>query len=104
MKAWLRQESKDFRLVFIQDDSTSKEEKLAIKYAVRFSEALGIESKIVVVNSVADAPKAKMTKILKDTSSFPYSKLDVLKAKNDYKDRINPNLTIFSKKTKKTII
>ena len=81
MKAWLRQESKDFRLVFIQDDSTSKEEKLAIKYAVRFSEALGIESKIAVVNSVDDAPKAKMTKILKDTSVFFEDKLEILKLK-----------------------
>lgn len=87
MKAWMRQESKDFRLVFIQDDSTSKEEQLAIKYAVRFSEALGIESKIAVVNSVADAPKAKMTKILKDTSDFFEDKLEILKLKTKYPKR-----------------
>ena len=104
MKTWMRQESKDFRLVFIQDESTTKEEQLAIKYAIRFSEALGLGNRAVVVSSVDDAPKAKVTKFLKDTSSFPYSKLDVLKSKNDYKDRVKTDLTIFSKGTNKTIL
>lgn len=90
MKTWMRQESKDFRLVFIQDESTTKEEQLAIKYAVRFSEVLGLGNRAVVVSSVEDAPKAKVTKFLKDTSSFPYSKLDVLKLKTNFKEPIKP--------------
>ena len=81
MKAWMRQESKDFRLVFIQDESTSKEEQLAIKYAIRFSEVLGLGNRVVVVNSIEDAPKAKMTRILKDTSEVFEDKLEILKLK-----------------------
>ena len=104
MKAWMRQESKDFRLVFIQDESTTKEEQLAIKYAIRFSEVLGLGNRVVVVNSIEDTPKAKMTRILKDTSSFPYSKLDVLKAKNDYKEIFKTSLSTSSKEIKKTIL
>lgn len=77
----MRQESKDFRLVFIQDESTTKEEQLAIKYAVRFSEVLGLENRAVVVSSVEDAPKAKVTKILKDTSEVFEDKLEILKLK-----------------------
>ena len=104
MKAWMRQESKDFRLVFIQDESTTKEEQLAIKYAIRFCEVLGFGNRVVVVNSIEDAPKAKMTRILKDTSSFPYSKLDVLKAKNDSKEIFKTSLSTSSKEIKKTIL
>ena len=104
MKAWMRQESKDFRLVFIQDESSTKEEQLAIKYAIRFTEVLGLGNRVVVVNSIEDAPKAKMTRILKDTSSFPYSKLDVLKAKNDSKEIFKTSLSTSSKKIKKTIL
>ena len=81
MKAWMRQESKDFRLVFIQDESTTKEEQLAIKYAIRFSEVLGLGNRVVVVNSIEDAPKAKMTRILKDTSEIFEDKLEILKLK-----------------------
>ena len=81
MKAWMRQESKDFRLVFIQDESTTKEEQLAIKYAIRFSEVLGFGNRVVVVNSIEDAPKAKMTRILKDTSEVFEDKLEILKLK-----------------------
>lgn len=77
----MRQESKDFRLVFIQDESTTKEEQLAIKYAIRFSEVLGLGNRAVVVSSVEDAPKAKMTKILKDTSEVFEDKLEILKLK-----------------------
>ena len=81
MKAWMRQESKDFRLVFIQDENTTKEEQLAIKYAIRFSEVLGLGNRVVVVNSIEDAPKAKMTRILKDTSEIFEDKLEILKLK-----------------------
>ena len=81
MKTWMRQESKDFRLVFIQDENTTKEEQLAIKYAVRFSEVLGLGNRAVVVSSVEDAPKAKVTKFLKDTSEVFEDKLEILKLK-----------------------
>ena len=81
MKAWMRQESKDFRLVFIQDESATKEEQLATKYAIRFGEVLGFGNRVVVVNSIEDAPKAKMTRILKDTSEVFEDKLEILKLK-----------------------
>ena len=81
MKAWMRQESKDFRLVFIQDESATKEEQLATKYAIRFGEVLGFGNRVVVVNSIEDAPKAKITRILKDTSEVFEDKLEILKLK-----------------------
>ena len=83
MRSWLKQVCKDFQLVFIQNKDTSNEEKQAITYACGFASAIGQSELIDVVASEEEAPKAKMTKILKDTSILPVDKLEVLKMRTE---------------------
>ena len=79
----MRQECKDFKIVFIQKKDASSEEKHAILYACGFASAVGQSGLIVVVTSEEEAPKAKMTKILKDTSILPANKMEVLKMRTE---------------------
>lgn len=78
MRAWLRQECKDFKLVFIQKEHTSKQ---AIRYACGFANAIGYGDLVVAVPE-NEVPEAKMTRILKDTSVLPVDKMEVLKIKS----------------------
>lgn len=82
MKSWMRQVCKDFKLVFIQKKDATKEEKQAVTYACGFANAIG-QSELIVVASEEEIPKAKMTKILKDTSILPSDKLEVLKMRTE---------------------
>ena len=81
MRAWLRQECKDFKLVFIQKKDASNEEKQAITYACGFASAIGYSNLVVAVTSEDEVPEAKMTKILKDTSILPVDKMEVFRMK-----------------------
>ena len=62
IRAWLRQECKDFRIVFIQKKDASDEEKQAITYACGFASVIGYSSLVVAVTSEDEVPKAKTTK------------------------------------------
>lgn len=83
IKSWIRQECKDFKLVFIQNKGTSDKEKQAITYACGFAYAIGQSELIAVVASEEEAPKAKITRVLKDTSILPTDKLEVLKMRTE---------------------
>ena len=90
MRAWLRQECKDFRIVFIQKKDASDEEKQAITYACRFASVIGYSNLVVDVTSEDEVPEAKMTKILKDTSILPADKMEVMHLETSAsKQRIN---------------
>ena len=78
IRAWLRQECKDFRIVFIQKKDASDEEKQAITYACGFASVIGYSSLVVAVTSEDEVPKAKMTKFLKDTSILPVDRMEVM--------------------------
>lgn len=88
MRSWMRQQCKDFKLVFIQKKDASKEEKQAITYACGFASAIGQSELIAVVASEEEVPKAKITKILKDTSILPVDKLEVLKMRTEASKKI----------------
>lgn len=82
MRAWLRQECKDFKLVFIQKEHISREEKQAIRYACRFANAIGYGDLVVAVSENEVFPEAKIIRILKDTSVLPQDKMEVLRMKS----------------------
>ena len=94
MRAWLRQECKDFKLVFIQKEDASSEEKQAIRYACGFANAIGYGD-LVVAAFENEVPEAKMTRILKDTSVLPVDKMEVLRIRaKASKKKIEENVEI----------
>lgn len=78
MRAWLRQECRDFRIVFIDRD-LDQEQKDALAGALRFVEALSLKQMACVVEDSADAPESQMVKTLDSTSSMPKDKMEVLR-------------------------
>ena len=89
MMSWLSQECKDFRIVFIDKD-LSNEQKVALKYAQNFASVLWPYKQMTyAVEDKNDVPKAKMTKVLKDTSELPNDKYEVSKLKSKLKSKSN---------------
>ena len=69
MRAWSRQECKDFRIVFISEN-LEKEQEMAFDYAKGFVKAIGLDVDVILAKQENDVPKAKFIKILKDTSGL----------------------------------
>lgn len=81
-KAWLKQECKDFRIIFNKADLNDVQ-KTEIELAREFASAFDLSECIVVIDGDQSIiPDAKVTKILKDTSVMPLDKLEVLKLKS----------------------
>ena len=83
MRAWMKQDSKDYRIVFIQRDDASTEEKHAILYAIGFAKAIGRNDFVVVAALDDEVPEAKYTKFLKDTSILPADRTEVLRMRTE---------------------
>lgn len=83
MLHWMKCENKNFRIVFIQNENTSKEERHAISYAIDFATILGHHECIYVATSECEVPKAEQTIVLKDTSILPVDKMEVLRMRTE---------------------
>lgn len=82
IKTWLRQECKDFRLVFIKSHLDA-DQKAELDNAIIFANELGFRECIAVVDDdQSEVPEARVTRMLKDTSVMPVDKLEVLKLKS----------------------
>lgn len=90
MQAWMKQVCKDFRIVFIQNEKTSIEEKQAISYSFGFVKNIGSINNIFVVSSEDEIPEAAQTKFLDDTSVLPNDKMEVMKLISIYQKNIKP--------------
>lgn len=82
MLAWIKQECKDFRIVFI-DKGLSEKQKTALDYARGFAKAIGLQDQICIVDNITNAPKSTQTRHLKDTSILPVDKMEVLKMRTE---------------------
>lgn len=83
MRSWMKQQCKDFRIVFLHDPKTaSKEEKEAVAYAKRYTEVFNLQDNIQIVASYSKALPSQQTRFLKDTSILPTDKLEILKLKS----------------------
>lgn len=82
MLAWMKQECKDFKIVFISKDLSEKQ-KTALDYARGFAKAIGLQDQICIVDNIANTPKSAQTRHLKDTSILPADKMEVLKMRTE---------------------
>ena len=94
IKAWLKQECKDFRLVFIKSHLDAGQ-RVELDNAIVFASELGFRDCIAVVDDDQSiVPEARVTRMLKDTSALPVDKLEVLKLKSK-----NPSQSLSKKQT-----
>jgi len=79
----MRQECKDFRIVFMHDPKTAAEsEKYAINYAVKLARAANVQVEVLTPDKKLTEFKSKRTRFLKDTTTIPRDKLEVLKMRS----------------------
>lgn len=94
IKTWLKQECKDFRIIF-NANNLDNSQKLELEKTIKFATELELDKFIEVIDQNKDhIPKAEVTKILKDTLSVPLDKFEVLRLKNKFiKDKnIKPKI------------
>ena len=77
MGAWLRQECRDFRIIFFKSKDESIEK--AQKKALAIAENHGYPNLVFIASDEKHLPPANCTKILKDTLELPRDKLEVMR-------------------------
>ena len=77
MRAWLRQECRDFRIIFFKSEDESI--KKAQKKALAIAENHGYPNRVFIASDEKHFPPANCTKILKDTLELPRDKLEVMR-------------------------
>lgn len=95
MRAWLRQECRDFRMVFIGND-LDKDQQDALSGALRFVEVLGLKTMVFVASSQDELPIASYTRVLESTKCLPKDKLEVLKLRSKVLKKDDRSLTTSS--------
>lgn len=78
MKAWLHQECKNFRIVFVDKDLDDKQRQ-ALEYALEFAKSLGMSDTVFVDNKDTEIPQAQQTRDLESTEILPRDKMEVMR-------------------------
>lgn len=78
MLEWLKQECKDFKLVFVDKDLDAGQ-KQALQYAKKFAQLIGLGEVVQIVKNMAEIQEAYITKVLESTKCLPTDKLETMR-------------------------